>query len=408
MRITILAFLCLLQLALCAPLASSSKPPPQTCKANDRLVYAEDGIKDTINTARRVLGDMTHLGLFYPRWAGQNWINFNIIESVVLAQSKDLSDIIRLGKYLWVADFESKGTDDWGWQILMGLAYHEYKEARGHDHGMLLIEGSWLDALERDFQKHLVPYWDNSTNGGGVLWKIKGDKARYRATISTELYFSIAAKLYSLGRNPDYYKAMAIKAFDWLYTFPGLRENGMFFDGYHEGSISEELYTYNQGVILSGLGYLYKGTKNETYLNAGVDLINAVKKLDAMLGKGLAYNEILADACDVETYKGLKKGDSKNHCSEDQSYFKGAFMKHMRIFLDNIPKSKANEFRVFVQKNSDAAYSAALNNSKDQFSNNWIASELPKFGELSENYKGGAMGMAYDMMYTAKSYGMGC
>lgn len=80
-------------------------------------------------------------------------------------------------------------------------------------------------------------------------------------------------------------------------------------------------WTYNQGIILSGLSKLYKYTGETTLLTAAMNLI------DSVLSSPLvpSDNGILVES-----------RDPSGTCNQDQWMFKGIFFQHLGYFLCDI------------------------------------------------------------------------
>ena len=95
------------------------------------------------------------------------------------------------------------------------------------------------------------------------------------------------------------------------------------------------VYTYNQGVILSGLRLLWEATANATYLEDGHELtMNVIKATGwrsddhaevSLNGEwaGLGRDGVVEDHCDAA-------GD----CSQDAQTFKSIFFHHLALFCE--------------------------------------------------------------------------
>jgi hypothetical protein len=138
---------------------------------------------------------------------------------------------------------------------------------------------------------------------------------------------------------------------------------GLYVDGYHVSGWSrnhpngtsfntrcdarnEMVYTYNQGVLLSGQRGLWEATGARSYLEEGHLLIQDVIKATGYdlqhdqvmqddhshskrkLGKwhGLGRMGVLEDMCDAQGY-----------CSQDAQTFKGIFFHHLTLFCRVLP-----------------------------------------------------------------------
>ncbi|KAA8647319.1 hypothetical protein EYZ11_007476 [Aspergillus tanneri] len=204
--------------------------------------------------------------------------------------------------------------------------------------------------------------WDSSLCGGGMIWS--PHLTPYKNAITNELYISasIGMYLYFPGdviespfmaesqnseilpdgnpHNPAHLVA-AIEAYDWLnnsnMTGPGsLYADGFHVKGYQDTEnpgtrkcdvLNTMVYTYNQGVILSGLRGLWLATESPQYLDDGHQLVRKVLYATGWPNKsseewaGLGRGGVLEDAC-----------DSSGNCSQDGQTFKGIFFHHLTEF----------------------------------------------------------------------------
>lgn len=211
--------------------------------------------------------------------------------------------------------------------------------------------------------------WDTSLCGGGMVWNPY--LAPYKNAITNQLYIaaSVGMYLYHPGDDnpsPFYndrnsrpledglppakvhdtkYLNAAIEAYNWLKGSNMTNAQGLYVDGFHihgygkpnstngTGACDvrdEMVYTYNQGVLLSGLRGLYDATGTLTYLSEGHALIRAViaatgwprtSSGDRLKWAGLGRNGVLEEAC-----------DASGRCSQDGQTFKGIFFHHLPLF----------------------------------------------------------------------------
>jgi predicted alpha-1,6-mannanase (GH76 family) len=121
-------------------------------------------------------------------------------------------------------------------------------------------------------------------------------------------------------------------------------------------------WTYNQGVIASGLASLYvtTGSTNTTLLD------QAEITLDATIAH-LTQNGILKESCDNAA------ATSSPSCDNDQLIFKGIWTKHLQYYLDlaNDPKRTA-KYSSFLGAQSSAVYYYGTNANGD-IGNVWYA-----------------------------------
>ncbi|KAF2168512.1 glycoside hydrolase family 76 protein [Zasmidium cellare ATCC 36951] len=211
--------------------------------------------------------------------------------------------------------------------------------------------------------------WDTTLCGGGMVWNSHLEP--YKNAITNELFIaaSVGMYLYFPGdHNPSpfmaqhlkssldtpdaephdpSYLAAAVQGYDWLKKSNMTNTLGLYVDGFHISGLrrnsticdarNEMVYTYNQGVLLSGLRGLWESTGNTTYMFDGHELArNAIKAtgwlfdLDAATSNsawaGLGRAGILEEFCDAQ-------GD----CSQDGQTFKGIFFHHLTLFCVPLP-----------------------------------------------------------------------
>lgn len=206
--------------------------------------------------------------------------------------------------------------------------------------------------------------WDTTLCGGGMIWN--PHLGPYKNAITNELWISasIAMYLYFPGdvidapfsaeapervvggaedgspHDPVYLES-AQEAYKWFKHSNMTGAFDLYADGYHiEGYenpqnpgtgecdvLNTMLYTYNQGVVLSGLRGLWLATGSEEYLDDGHQLIQNVQRATGwpnvynQTWKGLGRAGIMEDSC-----------DSKGDCSQDGQTFKGIFWHHFAEF----------------------------------------------------------------------------
>jgi hypothetical protein len=211
--------------------------------------------------------------------------------------------------------------------------------------------------------------FDTSLCGGGLTWNPKLQP--YKNAITNELFMasSIAMYLYFPGDyNTDPYPSAnyssetnttlpplpfvqphdplfldnAIKEYAWFKSQNFTNAQGLIVDGFHISENqttcderNEMVYTYNQGVILSGLRGLWEATCDPTYLSDGYNLIdtvinatgwNAQNSSETGQWAGLGRDGIMEDYCDASA-----------NCSQDSQTFKGIYFHHLSIFCEPLP-----------------------------------------------------------------------
>jgi hypothetical protein len=224
--------------------------------------------------------------------------------------------------------------------------------------------------------------WDTSLCNGGMVWSPNLEP--YKNAITNELYITASISMYhyfpgddnpspfssqalprlntatippAVPRDPKYLAA-AIEGYKWLRGSNMTDSNGLYVDGFHISgwrknntqdnkrcdSRNEMVYTYNQGVLLSGQRGLYEATGAKSYIEDGHDLILDViaatgwniipdtplidQEAGQTIGKwhGLGRSGVLEEACDAPGY-----------CSQDGQTFKGIFFHHLTLFCNPLP-----------------------------------------------------------------------
>lgn len=214
--------------------------------------------------------------------------------------------------------------------------------------------------------------WDTTLCGGGMVWN--PHLAPYKNAITNQLFIaaSIAMYLYFPGDNnsspffPSQHAAEdgtdtsakahdlpylhnAAKAYKWLRESNMTNLQGLYIDGFHihgwrggqNGSNGtghcdlrdEKVYTYNQGVVLSGLRGLWDSTGILQYLQDGHELIRNVINATGWNSRddlnpwvryrwaGLGRNGVMEESC-----------DASGSCSQNAHTFKGIWWHHITIF----------------------------------------------------------------------------
>ncbi|KAF6827687.1 glycosyl hydrolase [Colletotrichum musicola] len=209
--------------------------------------------------------------------------------------------------------------------------------------------------------------WDTRLCGGGMNWNPRLEP--YKNAITNELWIAASISMYlwfpgdnnttpwvrtgsgaKATREPKYLAA-AIEGYKWLAGVNMTNDAGLYVDGYHvdkskEGNTncdqrSEAVFTYNQGVLLTGQRGLWVATGSASYLEDGHKLVQAVIKAS---GWDLQLNKPVDDLSDLPPgylppWRGLGRGgimedrcDASATCSQDGQTFKGIFFHHFVTF----------------------------------------------------------------------------
>jgi predicted alpha-1,6-mannanase (GH76 family) len=173
----------------------------------------------------------------------------------------------------------------------------------------------------------LTKAWPTNCSDGGIWWSYK---QTYVNAIANELFLSVAAHLANRvdEERKDIYVDWAMRELDWFLDSGMINEEGTVNDGLDADCENNGFTTwsYNQGVILSGLVELYRAVPNEEYL----DLTERIAK---------AAIEELSDE------DGVLHDECGPNCGGDASQFKGIFVRGLmelqgvrpdEVFVDTI------------------------------------------------------------------------
>lgn len=233
--------------------------------------------------------------------------------------------------------------------------------------------------------------WDTSLCGGGMIWNPY--LTPYKNAITNQLFIAASISMYfsfpgddnsspfinqnveqvhglppAKAHDPKYLDA-AIEGYKWLSASNMTNEQGLYVDGFHiqgwrggeDGSPGsgncdvrdEMVYTYNQGVLLSGLRGLWRATGSLGYIEDGHALIRNVITATGWHQRhteerwkwaGIGRNGVLEEAC-----------DSSGTCSQNGHTFKGIFFHHLNIFCAPLPRKRFDRNRQTVPVEDDIA-----------------------------------------------------
>ncbi|KAK2744598.1 hypothetical protein FQN57_004203 [Myotisia sp. PD_48] len=263
--------------------------------------------------------------------------------------------------------------DDMLWVVLEWLESIKFQELHSklhyqpHSTGRSTIGNLWHGTQfripaghrSRVFHRLASKGWNTTLCEGGMIWSPW--LTPYKNAITNQLYISasIGMYLYFPGDNIDAPVATghdddgclspphdpahlnaAIDAYVWLKNSKMTGRNGLYGDGFHVRGWSPNdpgtrkcdvynsmVYTYNQGVILSGLRGLWFVTGSSHYLEDGHQLLDNVIRATGwphtsdQRWQGLGRGGVLEEAC-----------DSSGTCSQNGHTFKGIFFHHFAEF----------------------------------------------------------------------------
>ncbi|KAF1962289.1 Six-hairpin glycosidase [Byssothecium circinans] len=205
----------------------------------------------------------------------------------------------------------------------------------------------YLDLASGIF-KAVTKAWPTNC-GGGIWWSWEKD---YANAIANELFLSTAAHLANRvnGDEKGFYVDWAQKEINWFLSTGMINERGTINDGLDSNCKNNNMTTwsYNQGVILSGLVELNRAAPNATYLPLATKIAKAaITELSDSSG-------ILHDKCGP-------------FCGGDASQFKGIFSRGLQMLQAVAPD---DAFKKSIQVNANSVW----NNNRDEgnmLSINW-------------------------------------
>lgn len=211
--------------------------------------------------------------------------------------------------------------------------------------------------------------WETKLCGGGMVWNPRLNP--YKNAITNELWIAASISMYQYfpgdnftspwlastafpQKDPAHLEA-ALLGYEWLMGVNMTNGRGLFVDGYHidrrrPGNTKcdlrdEMVYTYNQGVLLTGQRGLWTVSGRVSYLKQGHDLIQSVIKAT---GWSLEDNKPMDDLHSIPSgrlpqWRGLGRGgiieeqcDASGTCSQDGQSFKGVFFHHLGTFCSSL------------------------------------------------------------------------
>ncbi|KAG6033273.1 hypothetical protein E4U41_006956 [Claviceps citrina] len=244
-------------------------------------------------------------------------------------------------------------------------------------------------------------FWDFATKGwdttlclGGMVWNPRLEP--YKNAITNELWIAASMSMYehfpddkfnqswaaskNLSTNDPVYLAAAVVGYKWLREVNMTNSQGLYVDGFHvdkskPGNINcdqrdEMVYTYNQGVILTGQRGLFTATGSPYYLAEGHTLIQAVINATGWdLGKNRPIDDNVRETPPqgaLPPWRGLgrygileEKCDAEATCSQDSQTFKGIFFHHLTAFCAPIDQAELKPHSRVVDRDRVARVRAA-------------------------------------------------
>jgi len=270
----------------------------------------------------------------------------------------------------WTGCMDSRSYDDSGWVALAWIRAYE-----------VTSEQRYLDRAMAFFAQVKREAWDDVC-GGGLYWA--GDKAgggnRYKNAISNELFLVTAMRLHNHAPNASaaaQYLDWAQREWTWFRTSGMIIQNGSYVAGGLRNCSCDhaEGFTYNQGVILGGIGLLFEATPEDGESEQRAALIDAAEAIAlGVVRSGSRWQDaetgVLLEPCEPHL----------EGCNADGTQFKGIFVRYLRYYLDSVcpvggedgcASPNADEYRSFLQRNADSVWSAARSEEDNHIGVHW-------------------------------------
>lgn len=188
----------------------------------------------------------------------------------------------------------------------------------------------WLALVQAVFNT-MYSRWDDAHCGGGLRWQIFtwNSGYNYKNTISNACLFQIAARLGRYTGNTTYLE-VAEKVFDWLVDvdYIVLQDIAYVYDGADISAnctdITKLEWSYNHGVVLGGLAYMYDATNGTSKWKTSLtQILNGATSY--FFSGGVMYEHT------CEPY---------NACNTDQRSFKSIFSRMLGFTMVLAPYTK--------------------------------------------------------------------
>ena len=280
--------------------------------ASESTIVCTSWVRSTVHAGSPAAAGVTALMQYFNPvnglWSGSvaGWQDANALTAMIdyMQRSGDATYAyvipILYRDNLTSAEFTNGYIDDAGWWGLAWLRAYQYTG-----------NGAYLQTAEYD-AGYMSQYWDG-TCGGGVWWTTARQN---KNAIANELYLHINAALHGTLSGDTTYLARARQEWTW-FAHTGLINSGnLVNDGLDLTTCRNNgaaTYTYDQGVILAGLGQLYRATGDSS-------LVTAAEKIATAATTRLTAGGVLVDPC--EPY----------NCATDGYTFKGVFVRDLRQF----------------------------------------------------------------------------
>ncbi|TFK71080.1 glycoside hydrolase family 76 protein [Pluteus cervinus] len=253
------------------------------------------------------------------------WVWLSALNAFYLRQLDELTNYWSYGGVINTVFNGWEGQLDWGGSFddpqWVAIAY---------------IQAGWYDQAKHYYDV-ASQGWDWGYCSGGVFWS---NAWNYKNAITSELYMTSSGYFYDRFGGQQYLDNLK-NTWNWLKWTRMRGDNGLFNDGLtNDGQCNnngQTQWTYNQGALLPGLGYLYKYTGDESVIQDAWGLIEASMA-------HLTINGYLREACESQ---------SVNYCNADQQAFKGILANYISWFLRITGRDNNGRYAAWVRQQAD-------------------------------------------------------
>ena len=287
------------------------------------------------------------------QWKSTGWWNAANALTAVVAYAKLTGDTAYEGVISTTftaaqrqhANFINDYYDDNAWWALAWIAAFD-----------LTRNARYLQAAKTIFA-HNTAGWDGTCRGG--LWWTTAKT--YKNAITNELFITLAAQLHLRTPGDTGYLTWAQRAWEWFKASGLIGTTGLINDGLSSACQNNggPTWTYNQGVILGGLGALSEITGDRTYLEQGEIIANvALRTLITTPSTGPQSGQaVLTEPCET----------APGGCNSDQAQFKGIFMRNL---LDLWQRTSQPNYQAFILANAGSIWDSNKN-AANEFGMRW-------------------------------------
>ncbi len=307
----------------------------RACASDGTAVACTEWARTTWHAHDRSSAATTGLMQFYRNdtglFAGAGWWNSaNALTAVIdsgmpvyryaIANTYDRNVGAHLGQ------FRNDFVDDTGWWALAWVAAYD-----------VTGDSRYLDTA-RAGAEYMHSFWDD-TCGGGVWWRVE---RTYKNAITNSLYVQVNAALHNRLPGEAAYLDRALAGWEWFANSGMVNSTGLVNDGLDTATCrnnGREVWTYNQGVVVSALVELHRATGDATLLDRARVIADAATA-DPTLNQGGIVREPCEDT----------------GCEPTSESFKGAYVRGLGTLNATLPD---HPYRTYLRRQADSAHANA-------------------------------------------------